>query len=76
MKINSRLGGDISKTVAKSKSVIIFSENFGKLGHVKPRKHFADLGKLLQGKTDGLVMNKKRINLRQKSLSLSLSLSL
>ena len=31
-----------------------------KLGHVKSRNHLTNLGKLLQGKTDGLVMNKKK----------------
>ena len=31
-----------------------------KLGHVKPRNHLVGLGKLLQGKTDGLVMNQKK----------------
>ena len=41
-----------------------------KLDHVKPRNHLAVLRKRLQGKTDGLGMNKKRIDLRQQPLSL------
>ena len=50
---------DISKTGGKSKSILhsIFKKNLKELGHVKPRNHLAGLGKLLQGKTDGLVMN-------------------
>ena len=35
-----------------------------------PRNHLAGLGKLLQGKTDELVMNQKWIDLRQLLLSL------
>ena len=46
--------GDISKTVGKSKSVI--HSILRKLGHVTLRNHLAGLGKLLQGKTDRLVM--------------------
>ena len=53
---------DISKTVEKSKSVI--HSILRKLGHVKPRNYLASLQKLLQEKTDGLVMNQKRIDLR------------
>ena len=41
-----------------------------KLGHVKLRNHLAGLGKLLQEKTDELVMTCKRIDLRQQPLSL------
>ena len=59
--------GDILKTVGKSKSVIHILR---KLGHVKPKKHLAGLGKLLQSKTDGLIINQKRIDLRQQPLSL------
>ena len=39
-----------------------------KLGNVKPWNHLVGLEKLLQGKTDGLVMNQKRIDLRQQPL--------
>ena len=65
MKINSQLG--IFQRLGEG----LKSVNHGilrKLGHVKPRNHLADLGKLFQGKTDGLV--KKRIDLRQQPLSL------
>ena len=60
--------GNITKTVGKSKSVI--HSIFRKLGHVKPRNHLAGQEKLLQGKTEGLVMNQKRIDLQQQPLSL------
>ena len=49
---------------------IVFYENLRKLGYVKRRNHLAGQGKLQQGKTDGLVINQKRINLRQQPLSL------
>ena len=54
--------------MGESKSVI--HSILRKLDHVKPRNHLAGLGKLLQGKTDGLVMNHKSINLQQQLLSL------
>ena len=45
---------------------------------MKPRNHLAGLGKPLQEKTDGLVMNQKRISLQQqlflKELMLTLAL--
>ena len=40
-----------------------------KLGHAKLRNHLAGVGKLLQVKTVGLLMNQKRIDLRQQPLS-------
>ena len=41
---------------------IVFLENLRKLGHLKPKKkkHLTGQGKQLQGKIDGLVMNKKK----------------
>ena len=60
--------GDILKTVGKSKSVI--PRILRKLGQLKTRNHQVDQGKLLQGKINGFVINKKRIDLLQQPLSL------
>ena len=38
----------------------MFYENLRELGHVKPRNLLEGLGKLLQGKADGLVINQKK----------------
>ena len=59
MKINPRLG--IIQRLRENLKVlfIVFLETLRKLGLVKTRNHLADLGKLLQGKIDGLAMNEK-----------------
>ena len=46
----------------------IFQENLRKLDYVKPRNNLAVRGKLLQGKTDRLVINNKWIDLRHQPL--------
>ena len=68
MKINTSV--DISKIVEKSKVVShSLLRNHRKLGDLKPRNHLEGLGKLLQGNTDGLVINQKRVDFRQQLLS-------
>ena len=61
----------IFQRLGKSKSVIhSILRKLEKTGSCEAKKHLAGLGKLLQGKTDGLVMNQKIIDLHQQPLSL------
>ena len=58
--MNSRLG-IFQRLWEKSKSVIhSILRKHGGTGFCKAKKHLAGLGKLLNGKTDRLVMNKKK----------------
>ena len=60
--------GDILKTVGKSKSVIhSILRKLEKTASCETT--WVGIGKLMQRKTDGLVMNQKRIDLRQQLLS-------
>ena len=52
--------GDIANIVKKSKSVI--HGILMKLVHVKQRNHLADLGKLLQERTDSLHFKLRKID--------------
>ena len=63
--------GDISTTVGKSKSVIhCILRKLEETGLCKVKEPPSRPRKILQGKTNGLVMDKKRVDFQQQPLSL------